>query len=73
MLNEGGYNNMLIGSNVLTSNISNAKVQSTWFTTDYFDSKGELHTATSPTSITPQAAKKVETPVGGKEGVINGI
>lgn len=73
MLNEGGYNNMLVSSDILTSNITNAKVYSTWFTTDYFDSKGELHTATSPTSITPQAAKKVETPVGGKEGVINGI
>ena len=73
MLNEGGYNNMLINSNILTSNISNAKVVSTWFTTDYFDSKGEVHTATNPASIAPQAAKKIETPVGGKEGAINGI
>jgi hypothetical protein len=37
MLNEGGYNNMLVSSDILTSNITNAKVYSTWFTTDYFD------------------------------------
>ena len=72
MLNRGEYNNILINSNVLTSNILDARVLSSWFTTDYFDSKGNLHQAVNPVSMTPQFTKKVETPVGGKEGVITG-
>ena len=72
MLNRGGYNNMLVNSNVLTSNISDARVVSSWFTTDYFDNEGNLHQAVSPASITPEAGRKIETPVGGTEGVITG-
>ena len=72
MLNRGGYNNMLVNSNVLTSNISDARVISNWFTTDYFDVEGNLHQAVSPASVTPDTTRKVETPVGGTEGVITG-
>ena len=72
MLNRGGYNNMLVNSNVLTSNISDARVVSNWFTTDYFNSKGNLSKAVNPASMTPQPTRKVETPVGGKEGVTRG-
>ena len=72
MLNRGGYNNMLVNSNVLTSNISDARVVSSWFTTDYFDNEGNLHQAVSPASITPETGRKIETPVGGTEGVITG-
>lgn len=72
MLNRGGYNNMLINSNVLTSNISDARVISSWFTTDYFDVEGNLHQAVNPASVTPDTTRKVETPVGGTEGVITG-
>ena len=72
MLNRGGYNNILINSNVLTSNISDARVISSWFTTDYFDVEGNLHKAVNPTSVTPDTTRKVETPVGGTEGVIIG-
>lgn len=72
MLNRGGYNNMLINSNVLTSNISEARVISSWFTTDYFDVEGNLHQAISPASLTPDTTRKIETPVGGTEGVISG-
>ena len=72
MLNRGGYNNMLVNSNVLTSNISDARVISNWFTTDYFDVEGNLHQAVNPTSVTPDTTRKVETPVGGTEGVITG-
>lgn len=72
MLNKGGYNNMLINSNVLTSNISDARVISSWFTTDYFDIEGNLHQAISPASISPDTTRKIETPVGGTEGVITG-
>ena len=72
MLNKGGYNNVLINSNVLTSNISDARVISSWFTTDYFDVEGNLHQAVNPASVTPDTTRKVETPVGGTEGVITG-
>ena len=72
MLNRGGYNNILVNSNVLTSNISDARVVSSWFTTDYFDNEGNLHQAVSPASITPETGRKIETPVGGTEGVITG-
>lgn len=72
MLNRGGYNNVLINSNVLTSNISDARVISSWFTTDYFDAEGNLHQAINPASVTPDTTRKIETPVGGTEGVITG-
>lgn len=72
MLNRGGYNNMLVNSNILTSNISDARVISNWFTTDYFNSEGNLSKAMNPASVTPQPTRKVETPVGGKEGVTRG-
>lgn len=71
-INNGSYNNRLINSGILTSNITNASVRSTWFTTDYFDNEGSLHQAISPASVTPQPKRKVETPVGGTEGAIAG-
>lgn len=71
-INEGAYNNRLINSNILTSNITEASVRSNWFTTDYFDSEGNLHQAISPASVAPQPKRKVETPVGGTEGAITG-
>lgn len=71
-INEGAYNNRLINSNILTSNITEATVRSTWFTTDYFDNEGNLHQAISPASVAPQPKRKVETPVGGTEGAISG-
>lgn len=71
-VNNGAYNNRLINSGILTSNITDASVRSTWFTTDYFDNEGNLHQAISPASVTPQPKRKVETPVGGTEGAIAG-
>lgn len=71
-INEGAYNNRLINSNILTSNITEASVRSTWFTTDYFDNEGNLHQAISPASAAPQPKRKIETPVGGTEGAITG-
>lgn len=71
-INEGAYNNRLINSNILTSNITEASVRSNWFTTDYFDNEGNLHQAISPASVAPQPKRKVETPVGGTEGAISG-
>lgn len=71
-INEGAYNNRLINSNILTSNITEASVRSNWFTTDYFDNEGNLHQAISPASVAPQPKRKVETPVDGTEGAIAG-
>lgn len=71
-INEGAYNNRLINSDILTSNITEASVRSNWFTTDYFDNEGNLHQAISPASVAPQPKRKVETPVGGTEGAIPG-
>ena len=71
-INEGAYNNRLINSNILTSNITEASVRGNWFTTDYFDNEGNLHQAISPASVAPQPKRKVETPVGGTEGAIPG-
>lgn len=72
MLNKGGYNNMLIGSGVLTSNITDARVIDSWFTTDYFDTEGNLHKATNPSFAAPQPKRKIETPVNGTERAISG-
>lgn len=71
-INDGAYNNRLINSDILTSNITDATVRSSWFTTDYFDNEGNLHQAISPASVIPQPKRKVETPVGGAEGAIAG-
>lgn len=71
-INEGAYNNRLINSNILTSNITEASVKSNWFTTDYFDNEGNLHQAVNPASVAPQPKRKIETPVGGTEGAIAG-
>lgn len=71
-LNTVEYNNTLINSGVLTSNISDARVIGNWFTTDYLDSEGNLQKAVNPASRVPKPGKKVETPVGGSEGAIRG-
>ena len=71
-INEGAYNNRLINSNILTSNITEASVRSNWFTTDYFDNEGNLHQAINPAPVAPQPKRKIETPVGGTEGAISG-
>lgn len=69
---KGKFNYRYINSGILTSNITEASVKSTWFTTDYFDNEGNLHQAISPASVAPQPKRKIETPVGGTEGAISG-
>lgn len=69
---NGKFNYRYINSGILTSNITEASVKSTWFTTDYFDNEGNLHQAINPASVAPQPKRKVETPVGGTEGAISG-
>ena len=72
MLNKGGYNNMLLSSGVMTSNIIDASVKSNWFTTDYFDIQGNLQQALNPASVKDEGGRKIQTPVGGTEGAISG-
>lgn len=72
MLNRGGYNNMLLSSGALTSNIIDASVKSNWFTTDYFDVQGNLQQALNPASVKIEEGKKIQTPVGGAEKAITG-
>ena len=71
-INKDKFNYRYINSGILTSNITEASVKSTWFTTDYFDNEGNLHQAINPASVAPQPKRKVETPVGGTEGAISG-
>lgn len=71
-INNSGYNNRVIKSNVLTSNLREAKVIGSWFTTDYFDNQGNLQKAVSPSSVKPAPSRRVSSPVGGTEGVVQG-
>ena len=71
-INDSGYNNRVIKSNVLTSNLREAKVIGSWFTTDYFDKQGNLQRSVSPSSVKPAPGRRAITPVGGTEGVTQG-
>lgn len=72
MINRGTYNKMLVNSGVLTSNISDARVISSWFTTDYFDVDGNIHRSVDPKSAPPSTTRS-NSPVGGVESSIPGI
>ena len=71
-INDSGYNNRVIKSNILTSNLREAKVIGSWFTTDYFDNQGNLQRAVSPASVKPTPGRRASSPVGGREGVTQG-
>lgn len=71
-INKDSYNANLINSNILTSNIENAVVIGNWFTTDYFDDKGNLQPANNPASVTQPREDRGKTPVGGTNSVITG-
>ena len=71
-INDSGYNNRVIKSNILTSNLREAKVIGSWFTTDYFDNQGNLQRAISPASVKPAPGRRASSPVGGREGVTQG-
>lgn len=72
MINKSSYNNRLIKSNILTSNLREAKVIGSWFITDYFNNQGNLQRAVSPASVKPAPSRKVSSPVGGTESVVQG-
>lgn len=54
MLNTSHYNDLLVNSGVLTSNISEIKTVGSWFTMDYFNSEGELQSASKLNSKIPE-------------------
>ena len=77
-VNNEGYNDRLISSNVLTSNLTEATTKGTWFTTDYVDADGNIQPAENPKSkenTTPASKPATITPpttispVGGTETV----
>ena len=64
---------MLLSSGALTSNLTDASVKGSWFTTDYINKEGVSQSAVSPASVSPQTGRKIQTPVGGVEGAVSGI
>ena len=71
IINNGGYNKMLIDSGVLTSNILDARVLGSWFTTDTFNAEEQLEKPTSPTATISSPTTNNNSPVGGIESVSN--
>lgn len=71
-INSTGQNTRLIKSGILTSNLREAKVIGSWFTTDYFDAKGNLKEASKVPSV-PRKPSTSKTPVGGTNNIIPGI
>lgn len=69
-INDAAYNKLLVGSGILTSNLTQARVLGSWFTTDYFDDQGNLHTAENPSA--PATGNKGQNPVGGTPTVVPG-
>lgn len=69
-INSGNYNNRLISSNILTSNLTSAKVISNWFSMDYIDKEGNIRKAINPSSKI-RAVEKYN-PVDGIESVVDG-
>lgn len=70
-INSGGYNKMLIDSGVLTSNILDARVLGSWFTTDTFNAEEQLEKPTSPTATISSPTTTNNSPVRGIESVSN--
>lgn len=72
MINSRGYNQRLMKSGVLTSNILEARMKSSWFTVNPMRADGKEVKGVPPASK-PQSPKKAETPVGGKNSIIPGV
>ena len=71
-INKPGYNIRAINSNILTSNLQEAKVIDSWFTTDYFDAEGNLQRAVNPPSVKPDPNSKPEQVVQGTKVTVQG-
>lgn len=71
-INDSGYNNRVIKSNILTSNLREAKVIGSWFITDYFDNQGKPQKAISPASAKPTLSRRGPSSTGGTGSVAQG-
>lgn len=71
-INDSGYNNRVIKSNILTSNLREAKVIGSWFITDYFDNQGKPQKAISPASAKPTPSRRGPSSTGGTGSVAQG-
>lgn len=71
-INKGSYNEYLINSGVLTSDITEARYRGSFFMADPFEPDGTTRRANIPSSPKPSAGKKAENSVGGKETVLKG-
>lgn len=71
-INKGSYNEYLINSGVLTSDITEARYRGSFFMADPFEPDGTTRRANIPPSPKPSTGKKAENSVGGKETVLKG-
>lgn len=71
-INKGSYNEYLINSGVLTSDITEARYRGSFFMADPFEPDGTTRRANIPSSPKPSTGKKAENSVGGKETVLKG-
>ena len=71
-INKPGYNKRAISSNMLTSNLQEAKVIDNWFTTDYFDAEGKLQKAVNPPSVRPDPNTQPKRVVQGTKVTVAG-
>lgn len=71
-INDSGYNNRVIKSNILTSNLREAKVIGSWFITDYFDNQGKPQKAISPASAKSTPSRRGPSSTGGTGSVAQG-
>lgn len=71
-INKGSYNEYLINSGVLTSDILEARYRGSFFMANPFNPDGTTRQAVVPPSPKPSPGKKADNNVGGKETVLRG-
>lgn len=71
-INKGSYNEYLINSGVLTSDILEARYRGSFFMANPFNPDGTTRQAVVPPSPKPSPGKKADNDVGGKETVLRG-
>lgn len=71
-INKGSYNEYLINSGILTSDILEARYRGSFFLADPFNPDGTTRKAVAPPSPKPSQGRRVENNVGGKESALKG-
>lgn len=72
-INKGSYNEYLINSGILTSDILEARYRGSFFMANPFNPDGTTRQAVVPPSPKPSPGKKADNNVGGKETVLRGV